>query len=86
MLGWRRCVTCGPLSFLLRSRKRFSQIQSITDESRSSIRRKNQSGAHGSAVNNQNARLDDDKQDEVANPKTTELDHRSRPYADICVH
>ncbi|KTF79863.1 hypothetical protein cypCar_00042898, partial [Cyprinus carpio] len=40
-------------------------IQSITDESRSSIRRKNQSGAHGSAVNNQNAHLDDDKQDEA---------------------
>uniref|UniRef100_A0A672ND88 Solute carrier family 12 member 5-like n=1 Tax=Sinocyclocheilus grahami TaxID=75366 RepID=A0A672ND88_SINGR len=66
MLDWRRCVTCGPLSFLLRSGKHVSQIQSITDESRSSIRRKNQSGAHGSAVNNQNARLDDDKQDEVA--------------------
>uniref|UniRef100_A0A672PCW6 Solute carrier family 12 member 7-like n=1 Tax=Sinocyclocheilus grahami TaxID=75366 RepID=A0A672PCW6_SINGR len=46
--------------------EREREIQSITDESRSSIRRKNQSGAHGSAVNNQNARLDDDKQDEVA--------------------
>uniref|UniRef100_A0A8C2GTP5 Solute carrier family 12 member 7b n=1 Tax=Cyprinus carpio TaxID=7962 RepID=A0A8C2GTP5_CYPCA len=46
--------------------EREREIQSITDESRSSIRRKNQSGAHGSAVNNQNAHLDDDKQDEVA--------------------
>uniref|UniRef100_A0A8C2FC53 Solute carrier family 12 member 7 n=1 Tax=Cyprinus carpio TaxID=7962 RepID=A0A8C2FC53_CYPCA len=46
-------------------RGNVSQIQSITDESRSSIRRKNQSGAHGSAVNNQNAHLDDDKQDEA---------------------
>ncbi|XP_016314297.1 solute carrier family 12 member 7 isoform X2 [Sinocyclocheilus anshuiensis] len=45
--------------------EREREIQSITDESRSSIRRKNQSGAHGSAVNNQNARLDDDKQDEA---------------------
>uniref|UniRef100_A0A8C2BBN5 Solute carrier family 12 member 7b n=1 Tax=Cyprinus carpio TaxID=7962 RepID=A0A8C2BBN5_CYPCA len=44
----------------------FLGIRIITDESRSSIRRKNQSGAHGSAVNNQNAHLDDDKQDEVA--------------------
>ncbi len=70
MLDWRRCVTYGPLSFLLRSGKHFSQIQSITDESRSSIRRKNQSGAHGSAVNNQNARLDDDKQDEVVNSES----------------
>uniref|UniRef100_A0A8C1S6R5 Solute carrier family 12 member 7b n=1 Tax=Cyprinus carpio TaxID=7962 RepID=A0A8C1S6R5_CYPCA len=65
MLDWWRCVTCGPLSFLLLSGKHVSQIQSITDESRSSIRRKNQSGAHGSAVNNQNAHLDDDKQDEA---------------------
>ncbi|KAI2653754.1 Solute carrier family 12 member 7 [Labeo rohita] len=45
--------------------EREREIQSITDESRSSIRRKNQSGAHGSAANNQNARLDDDKQDEA---------------------
>uniref|UniRef100_A0A9J8CH93 Solute carrier family 12 member 7b n=2 Tax=Cyprinus carpio TaxID=7962 RepID=A0A9J8CH93_CYPCA len=45
--------------------EREREIQSITDESRSSIRRKNQSGAHGSAVNNQNAHLDDDKQDEA---------------------
>uniref|UniRef100_A0A672NDG6 Solute carrier family 12 member 5-like n=1 Tax=Sinocyclocheilus grahami TaxID=75366 RepID=A0A672NDG6_SINGR len=50
--------------------EREREIQSITDESRSSIRRKNQSGAHGSAVNNQNARLDDDKQDEVVNSKS----------------
>ncbi|XP_059391410.1 solute carrier family 12 member 7-like isoform X1 [Carassius carassius] len=45
--------------------EREREIQSITDESRSSIRRKKQSGAHGSAVNNQNASLDDDKQDEA---------------------
>uniref|UniRef100_A0A8C1LNK2 Solute carrier family 12 member 7 n=1 Tax=Cyprinus carpio TaxID=7962 RepID=A0A8C1LNK2_CYPCA len=37
--------------------EREREIQSITDESRSSIRRKNQSGAHGSAVNNQNSNV-----------------------------
>uniref|UniRef100_A0A8C2BAI5 Solute carrier family 12 member 7b n=1 Tax=Cyprinus carpio TaxID=7962 RepID=A0A8C2BAI5_CYPCA len=41
--------------------EREREIQSITDESRSSIRRKNQSGAHGSAVNNQNAQLIHDR-------------------------
>ncbi|XP_051969312.1 solute carrier family 12 member 7 isoform X3 [Xyrauchen texanus] len=45
--------------------EREREIQSITDESRSSIRRKHQSGAHSSGVNNQSSQLDDVNQDEA---------------------
>ncbi|XP_030623113.1 solute carrier family 12 member 7 isoform X1 [Chanos chanos] len=45
--------------------EREREIQSITDESRSSIRRKNQSRDQGSGSGNQGAQLDDSKDDEA---------------------
>ncbi|XP_028825827.1 solute carrier family 12 member 7 isoform X2 [Denticeps clupeoides] len=45
--------------------EREREIQSITDESRSSIRRKNPGGAAGSGLGNQSAFLDDSKVDEA---------------------
>ncbi|XP_007256977.3 solute carrier family 12 member 7 isoform X4 [Astyanax mexicanus] len=46
--------------------EREREIQSITDESRSSIRRKNQTGAQCSGSSNQGAPLEDEKDNEVA--------------------
>uniref|UniRef100_A0A668A624 Solute carrier family 12 member 7 n=1 Tax=Myripristis murdjan TaxID=586833 RepID=A0A668A624_9TELE len=43
-----------------------TQIQSITDESRSSIRRKNQGGAHGVSPSRQSSQMEDTQEDEVA--------------------
>ncbi|XP_056593859.1 solute carrier family 12 member 7 isoform X3 [Triplophysa dalaica] len=45
--------------------EREREIQSITDESRSSIRRKKQSDAHSSGVHNQSSQLDDASPDEA---------------------
>lgn len=67
-------MTCGPLFYLAATPSAWgprwavtpTQIQSITDESRSSIRRKNQSGASGSSTSRQSEQLDDTKDDEVA--------------------
>lgn len=42
------------------------QIQSITDESRSSIRRKNQGPGQGSSLSRQSSLMDDTQEDEVA--------------------
>lgn len=42
------------------------QIQSITDESRSSIRRKNQGPGQGTSLSRQSSLMDDTQEDEVA--------------------
>lgn len=42
------------------------QIQSITDESRSSIRRKNQGPSQGTSLSRQSSLMDDTQEDEVA--------------------
>lgn len=62
-------VTLWSLFHFCCSRGNARQIQSITDESRSSIRRKNHSGAHGSGLNNQISQLDEEKQEEVENAR-----------------
>lgn len=43
-----------------------TQIQSITDESRSSIRRKNQASGQGTSLSRQSSLMDDTQEDEVA--------------------
>lgn len=43
-----------------------TQIQSITDESRSSIRRKNQAAAQGANLSQQSSLMEDAQEDEVA--------------------
>ena len=44
-----------------------AQIQSITDESRSSIRRKNQGAAQGANLSQQSSLMEDTQEDEVDN-------------------
>lgn len=46
-------------------RPRTVQIQSITDESRSSIRRKNQGAAEGASLSRQSSLMEDTQEDEV---------------------
>uniref|UniRef100_A0A668AG78 Solute carrier family 12 member 7 n=1 Tax=Myripristis murdjan TaxID=586833 RepID=A0A668AG78_9TELE len=50
--------------------EREREIQSITDESRSSIRRKNQGGAHGVSPSRQSSQMEDTQEDEVAKLST----------------
>lgn len=50
-----------------------TQIQSITDESRSSIRRKNHNRALSSGSSNQGVVLEDEQENEVVNRKTVPL-------------
>ncbi|XP_029935715.1 solute carrier family 12 member 7 isoform X2 [Myripristis murdjan] len=45
--------------------EREREIQSITDESRSSIRRKNQGGAHGVSPSRQSSQMEDTQEDEA---------------------
>ncbi|KAF7642596.1 hypothetical protein LDENG_00255020 [Lucifuga dentata] len=45
--------------------EREREIQSITDESRSSIRRKNQCGAQGTSLSRQSSRAEDNQEDEA---------------------
>lgn len=65
------CCCCGDWQLRL-------QIQSITDESRSSIRRKNHTRAQSSGSSNQGAALEDEMENEVANMKTKPL--RTPPW------
>lgn len=60
-------MTTWPLSrSLLLGPPRTAQIQSITDESRSSIRRKNQGAAQGASLSRQSSLMEDNQEDEVA--------------------
>lgn len=77
-----RFVTCGPFFISAAIGEQTSQIQSITDESRSSIRRKNRtSSVHSSGVHNQSSQLDDDNPDEVERPGFNTYKYRFIPVA-----
>lgn len=59
-------MTFGPFFISAAIGEQTSQIQSITDESRSSIRRKKRtSSVHSTGVHNQSSQLDDDNPDEA---------------------
>uniref|UniRef100_A0A668AVC0 Solute carrier family 12 member 7 n=1 Tax=Myripristis murdjan TaxID=586833 RepID=A0A668AVC0_9TELE len=51
--------------------EREREIQSITDESRSSIRRKNQGGAHGVSPSRQSSQMEDTQEDELIHDRNT---------------
>lgn len=55
------------------------QIQSITDESRSSIRRKNQGPGLGTSLSRQSSLMDDTQEDEVAHFLTPTVPHCPTP-------